>query len=227
VHVQRISAQDQRLWVEFAGIASEVDDSMAARVLTPLLARVAELGLARSQVGDATLELCARMPELTKLDLRGTKVTAGGLRKLQGHGKLAELVLGETRLSAEAVASIASLPSLRRLSVWKCGLDEGTVKTLRERCANVVIDAGDHSETQVLEEEPPLALSNDAPPPPGAKPKSSAVAAVPINQVCPVSGKPVDPAHTVVDQGKTIGFCCEKCAAKFSANPEQFRAAIR
>lgn len=40
----------------------------------------------------------------------------------------------------------------------------------------------------------------------------------PGNAKCPVSGKDVDPATAVVHT-EEIGFCCEKCQAKFEKDP--------
>ena len=36
------------------------------------------------------------------------------------------------------------------------------------------------------------------------------------------SGEPVDPARTVAYEGKVIGFCCDKCPAKFTADPKKY-----
>jgi YHS domain-containing protein/uncharacterized membrane protein len=47
-------------------------------------------------------------------------------------------------------------------------------------------------------------------------------AAKPINADCPVSGKPVDLAHTAVHDGKVIGFCCADCKATFEKDPGPF-----
>jgi YHS domain-containing protein len=47
---------------------------------------------------------------------------------------------------------------------------------------------------------------------------AAAAPAACANGICPVSGEAVDasgPTSTV--QGQTIGFCCEKCLAKFEA----------
>ena len=50
----------------------------------------------------------------------------------------------------------------------------------------------------------------------------------PINRKCPM--KPdvrVDPAQTVVHQGKVIGLCCSDCTEKFQKNPGQWMAAVK
>src|SRR5690606_20466477 len=50
--------------------------------------------------------------------------------------------------------------------------------------------------------------------------ETPAVAAgAPINEKCPLSGKPVDPAKTATHEGKVIGFCCGDCLADFKADP--------
>lgn len=40
--------------------------------------------------------------------------------------------------------------------------------------------------------------------------------------LCPVSGHPVDKAHYVDYQGQRVYFCCDKCPAKFAADPEKY-----
>jgi YHS domain-containing protein len=41
---------------------------------------------------------------------------------------------------------------------------------------------------------------------------------------CPVSHKAITAGVTAEANGKTYGFCCEKCAAKFKENPDKFLA---
>ncbi len=48
---------------------------------------------------------------------------------------------------------------------------------------------------------------------------SSALAADPVNDKCPVSGKDVDASKTV---DYTQKFCCEKCVAKFEKDPTAY-----
>lgn len=46
-----------------------------------------------------------------------------------------------------------------------------------------------------------------------------------INKTCPVSGKAVNPAATVEFQGKTVGFCCNGCPAKWASKPDAEKVA--
>lgn len=43
-----------------------------------------------------------------------------------------------------------------------------------------------------------------------------------INAKCPLSGKDVDPAHTVTYKGQVIGFCCPNCGPKFEKEPAKY-----
>src|SRR5262245_24204769 len=39
---------------------------------------------------------------------------------------------------------------------------------------------------------------------------------------CPVSGKPINPEHSVEYKGKKVYFCCPNCPAAFEKDPEKF-----
>lgn len=45
----------------------------------------------------------------------------------------------------------------------------------------------------------------------------------PINVLCPVMAEEeVKPEFTTIFEGRVVGFCCEKCLAKFTANPNRY-----
>ncbi len=49
--------------------------------------------------------------------------------------------------------------------------------------------------------------------------------ATPVNKMCAIeSDNPIDPAVTTVYEGKTYGFCCKDCVAKFKKDPEKYAA---
>ncbi len=56
----------------------------------------------------------------------------------------------------------------------------------------------------------------------GGEAKPQPVSAEPVNDVCPISGRPVDKAFTFAHEGKTVAFCCEKCCNKFAEAPGEF-----
>lgn len=51
--------------------------------------------------------------------------------------------------------------------------------------------------------------------------KPAAVVAV-VNTKCPVSDHPIEAGFTAIVDGKTVGFCCDKCLAKFNKDPKKF-----
>lgn len=53
----------------------------------------------------------------------------------------------------------------------------------------------------------------------------SARAAEPLNTVCPISGKPANPAITS-NYTKTVAVCCNKCKAQFNAAPKGYLSNI-
>ncbi len=46
-------------------------------------------------------------------------------------------------------------------------------------------------------------------------------AAEPLNTVCPISGKPANPAINST-YTKTVAVCCNKCKAQFNATPKAY-----
>ncbi len=57
--------------------------------------------------------------------------------------------------------------------------------------------------------------------------QASAAMAV-LNQYCAVTSQDkVDPAFTVVHEGKKIGFCCEDCIPAFKKDPAKYLAAMK
>lgn len=57
--------------------------------------------------------------------------------------------------------------------------------------------------------------------------QDTASALTPINALCPVmTEEKVDPAFTTTYEGKVIGFCCDKCLAKFEANPPRYASRL-
>ncbi|WP_395748997.1 hypothetical protein [Prosthecobacter sp.] len=48
-----------------------------------------------------------------------------------------------------------------------------------------------------------------------------ASAAEPLNTVCPISGKPANPAITST-YSKTVAVCCDRCKAQFTAAPKGY-----
>lgn len=56
--------------------------------------------------------------------------------------------------------------------------------------------------------------------------KEAVTAGSPVNTKCPLSGEDVEKGFTAVLDGKTVGFCCDKCLAKFNKDPKAYAGKI-
>lgn len=222
-HVESRAAGSNRLWVDFSAIAARTDDATARRLLEPLLPQLDAVNLARCPVGDETGKLLAGAPRLRRLDLRGTKITVEAVASLAKLPQLRELILAQTTLGDAAVEHLAAMNSLQRVHVWKSGLSPDGIASLRSRRPKLRIDAGESARATALEVEPPIKLSSDAPLP-GQAPVNPALQ--PVNTACPVSGSPVDPRYAIVHKGRVIGFCCPNCPSQFWADPAKFEGKL-
>ena len=226
VHVEKADPATELLWIDFAANAPKWSDADLARVLEPLAAQIAQLGLARTQAGARTLALCARMPQLERLDLRATPVDDAALAALRGHAKLEQLVLARTKAGDASVETLLALPALQRVYLWQSAVGADARAQLVAARPKLVVDAGDEPAAAAEEIEPAPKFTSEAPLP-GAAPKPAAVVSLePVNKVCPVSGAPLNPKYSIVFEGRVIGFCCNKCPTEFWADPEKFRSKL-
>lgn len=229
VHVQAFDPARGTLWIDCAA-ATHLEDAALAELLVPVKDAVAHLGLARTKAGGATLAVAAQMPNLERLDLRATAVDGAALARLGAHTKLATLVVAQTKLDAGAVDALTKLPALVELHAWRSGLDAKAIERLHALRPALRVDAGDTGPAQPVEAEPVVQLVSGraapaAPATQGAAP-ANATALKPINATCPVSGTAVDPAYTIVFEGRVIGFCCPNCPSKFWADPQSYKSKL-
>lgn len=188
-------------WLDLSGTAI-VDEDLALLTNYPHLQR---LHLQRTAVTDQGLAHVAALPALEYLNLYGTKVTKAGLDKLKAMPKLRQLYLWQTQVSpAEAKAFADEKMDKAQIAEWERQIEE---LKQRIRSQQVVVDVG----TPVVTNEVKVADAGNA-----------ASTNAPINAICPVSGKPIDTAQTVLHEGKLVAFCCQHCKAKFEENPNEF-----
>ncbi len=122
VHVEALTADRLRFWVDFGPAGKSADDALVARLLEPMLPYVVHLGLARTSAGEGALRSAARCPNLERLDLSGLSVGADDLRPLAGHRSLQVLNLTGCATGDGAAALAATLPRLRRIFVFGTGI---------------------------------------------------------------------------------------------------------
>ena len=164
----------------------------------------------------------ADMPRLRRLDLRQTSIGDVGLAWFEGHKNLEELVLVRTGVTDASTSTLLNLPALRRLWIWESQVTPTSRALLRSDRPELFVDAGDTADSTALETEADLVLTGDAPPVDGPPPEVDLTALKLVNDTCPVSGSPVDPAFTILYEGRAIGFCCPNCPKTFWLDPVPF-----
>lgn len=221
VHVE--AQGDGLLIVSFAPVPG-LADAEIARLLAGISQHVADLSLARSRAGEATLREVAKMSRLRSLDLSSTGVGKDQLKMLAECRELEKLSVTRVALNDEAVEVLGTFPKLARVNTWRSGLSDEGVSRLRAARPSLIVETGEHLAEAPIGVEPEIVLSGDAPVP-GATPPP--VSLSPVNDVCPVSGAPVKPGFLVVHDGRVVGLCCEKCAAAFLLEPAKYTVTTR
>ena len=183
-------------WLDLAGTA--VTDA-GLSTLEPMR-NLVRLHLERTAVTDSGLAAVAELPNLEYLNLYSTVITDAGLESLQKMPKLKQLYLWQTKVSPEAGKEFAEARTDQdQLQRWQEEIEKLQAKI---RDAHINVDVG-----SMLAAVP----STNSPP---------------INAECPVSGKPIDPAKTVLHEGTLIAFCCDDCKAKFQKDPKPILAKL-
>src|SRR5258706_7490504 len=177
------------------------------------LPKISQLNLANTAVTDAGLANIAGLTNLTHLHLEKTAISDAGLANLKNLTNLVYLNLYSTNVSDAGLSNLSGLTNLKRVYLWQTKVTEAGANNLKKTLPNLVVNRGE--ELAIIVAKP-------------AEPAAAATAsAQPINTICPVSGKPVVLPNTLAFEGKTIGFCCDKCPVEFQKDPNKFAANIK
>jgi YHS domain-containing protein len=123
-------------------------------------------------------------------------VSEAGLENLRELPKLHQLYLWQTQVTPEAAKAFADARIDKdQLRSW-----EQEIEALKAKIRDAHLDV-----------ELGVDLAS-----------KQAAAGKPVNTVCPVSGKPVNPEKTIVYEGKVVAFCCDDCKASFQKDPKPF-----
>lgn len=222
-----------------AANAHPFGDAQLAR-LAPLAPNIKSLNLAFTKVTDAGLAPIAKMPNLERLRLERTSISDAGIKSLAGLRHLSYLNLYATNVTDDALPILKSLPALRQLYVWQTKVtpaaatafaegkvDQNKIDRLKKQIA-LLQSQIQGQKIEVVEGLPGVAPTTKPAVAAASKPSTSAAvsAAVAINKVCPVTGKPIDPTHFVEYKGKRVAFCCPDCPAIFQKNPEKYAGKV-
>jgi YHS domain-containing protein/uncharacterized protein YdcH (DUF465 family) len=239
--VMAVAANTDELDVNLSTVGKSAGD--ADQALVKLLPKVQQLNLRGTAITDAGLANLEGLTTLTHLHLENTAVSDDGVAHLKGLTNLTYLNLVNTAVSDKGVGQLSGLKSLRKLYLWQSKVTDAGAAGLKKSLPELYVNRGEEMKmtTQpatpapdmkgkgkqpavATPEKKPAVVAPEKKPedkkPEEAKPAQAS--AKPINSKCPIKGEPVDPAHVVVFEGKTIGLCCDKCQAAFAADPKKY-----
>lgn len=212
---------EDKPWIQCnASIAgTDFGDADLAK-LAPLSTNLRWLDLAGTRVTDAGLKQVAAMPNLARLHLERTAITDAGLAQLGAMPELQYLDLYGTAVTDAGLAPLQAMPKLRRLYLWQTKVTPAAAKAFAEAKTDEDEIQGwrdeiESLETKIADQKMSVELGTTLA-------ATTATNAAPINQQCPISGKPVDLAKTVEYQGALVAFCCKDCKAKFEQDPKPY-----
>lgn len=220
IPITQLSETDPWLQANASVAGPDFGDAELAK-LTPLAANLRWLDLSGTRVTDAALLQVATMQNLERLHLQRTAITDAGLKSLLPLGDLYYLNLYGTAVTDEGLATLRSLPNLKQVYLWQTQVtpegarnfadvrtDTAQLKRWREE-----IDA-----LQAKLRNQKIVIETGAP----ASTLAAAKPGGPINTLCPVSNKPIDPTKTLQYEGYLVAFCCNDCKTTFEKNPEPY-----
>ncbi|MCA8975239.1 MAG: YHS domain-containing protein [Planctomycetes bacterium] len=230
--VQRVAADTEALDVNLSLLRDKIGDDDLA-LLEPLAPRLVWLNLSRTSVSDAGASHLQKLTQLRRLHAANTAIGDATVAALSGHTWLEYVNLYGTQVTDAALPHLQGLTRLKKLYVWQTGVTAEGAAALHGHLASVVIDLGDYAEERMAAAEREIAereakkAAEEAAKKAAEEAAATAAAAAAtaqqaINDTCPVSGKPVDPAFFVDHEGRRIAFCCGKCKAAFEQEPAKY-----
>src|SRR3954469_21009327 len=206
--VSPLAADADSLTVSLNMAGKQATDADLAQLKN--LPKISELNLANTAVTDAGLANIAGLTNLTHLHLEKTAISDAGLVHLKNLTNLTYLNLYSTSVTDAGLSNLSGLTNLKRVYLWQTKVTAAGADNLKKTLPNLVVNRGEE-----------LAIIVPKPPEPAS------ASAKPINTVCPESGKPVVLPNTLAFEGKTVGFCCDKCPKEFEKDPKKFAANIK
>ena len=237
-HLAQLKAvADQLVWLNLAG--TKVTNGGLKNL--EALKNLTKLHLEKTQIGDAGLASLKGLADLEYLNLYGTQVTDAGLQQLAGLKNLKNLYVWQTKVTKGGAANLKkALPKVdintgeELTKVAPPPPPKPTAKAINAKCPvtnKPVASATLTYKGQVIgfccdncpakfKAEPIKYIGK-------VKEFKAPVAKKPINAKCPITGKNINPKATYEYKGQLIAFCCEKCLAKFKAEPIKFIGKVK
>jgi uncharacterized membrane protein len=230
ISVSQLSPKEPWLQVNASIAGTNFGDADLAK-LSPVGPNVRWLDLAGTSITDIGLKLLASMPNLVRLHLERTATTDAGIGQLAGLSQLEYLNLFGTKIEDPGLEHLQLLPRLKQVYLWQTKVTPAAANALAEALT-------DNDQAELWQQEidqlkskinnSRISVQLGAPQAPTATSTNSPATTTnaPVNAECPVSGKSVDLAKTVLYEGKLVAFCCDDCKAKFQQDPKPLLAKL-
>lgn len=223
VPITALSPKEPWLECNASVVSTNFGDAELAK-LKPIGPNLKWLDLGGTGVTDAGLALLGSMPNLVRLHLERTALTDAGLKSVAQLHNLEYLNLYGTAVTDDGLDALQKLPKLKQLYLWQTKVTSEAGKTFAE--SRVDEDQLQRWQEEIEQLQAKIRDSHINVDLGTLAAATSTTNSPPVNTECPVSGKPVDPAKTVVHDGTVIAFCCDDCKAKFLQDPKPFLAKL-
>ena len=229
--IMPIAQNTNALYVNASHLGKEFDDEKL-KLLEPLVPQLLWLNLARTGISNAGGKTLAKFSLLTRLHLENTSISDEISTNLKNLSALEYLNLYGTEISDSSVQNLKSLNNLQKIFLWQTNFTPNGIELLRKE----FVDRQLYSKLKVLtgnlskkvqnvtdEENKKVSILEKILLKVGNETKDL----VPINSKCPIaSNKDIDLSNISVFEGRKVGFCCQKCKAKFDKEPSTYRSKI-
>ena len=209
--VQQVAADTPAIDVNLSLLRDKVTDADLA-LLPPLHKRLVWLNLSRTAVSDEGRQQLRQLTQLRRLHAANTQLTDATFAALDGLAQLEYVNAYASGLGDQGLAKLAGLPKAARIYAWQTKVTPAAAQAARTAKPGLLVDLGDYVEERLAAAQKEVA--------------ERAERNKPVNDVCPVAGKPVDPNQTVEHDGRRIAFCCGNCKAAFEKEPAKFLAKL-
>lgn len=120
----------------------QLADNALQQLTTIAPEQVCYLDLGKQPLEDADLMLLADLPNLNRLRLNGTKITAKTVEQLKGLPHLESLNLYGTSVGDEIFGHLQSYPALKRLYLWQTRVSPTAVDAFVNANPHLIVDTG-------------------------------------------------------------------------------------
>jgi len=147
------------LAVDFYGASAYKSSQL--KELSPIKDQIVSINLNKMPVKDDDLSELATFRNLHQLDLDFTQVTGTGLSQLTKLTHLQTLSLAGTATKAADLGKFTGIKSLRKIYVWKTGIPDNALASIRQQRKDLEIITGFNGDTVRIRLNPPR-LETDA-----------------------------------------------------------------